>query len=84
MFYGMEMYLKRLLQINKTNIMREFNKYIKNDNRVEKFILPLGDGLNNMQKDIMFNIQGFYKIKPIVNCSLHKRKNKKISFIPIC
>ena len=25
----------------------------------------------------MFNIQGFYKIKPIVNCSLHKGKVKK-------
>ena len=24
----------------------------------------------------MFNIQGFYKIKPIVNCSLHKEKVK--------
>ena len=28
------------------DIMREFNKYIKDDNRVEKIILPLGDGLN--------------------------------------
>ena len=24
----------------------------------------------------MFNIQGFYKIKPIVNCNLHKEKVK--------
>ena len=28
------------------DIMRDFNTYIKNDNRVEKVILPLGDGLN--------------------------------------
>ena len=28
------------------DIMRDFNTYIKNDNRVEKAILPLGDGLN--------------------------------------
>ena len=28
------------------DIMRDFNTYIKNDNRVEKIILPLGDGLN--------------------------------------
>ena len=33
-----------------TNIMREFNKYIKNDNRVEKVILPLGDGLTICRK----------------------------------
>jgi len=25
----------------------------------------------------MFNIQGFYKIKSIVNCDLHKEKIKK-------
>ena len=28
------------------DIMRDFNTYVKNDNRVEKIILPLGDGLN--------------------------------------
>ena len=28
-----------------TNIIREFNLHVKNDKRVEKFILPLGDGL---------------------------------------
>ena len=28
------------------DIMRDFNTYIKNDNRGEKIILPLGDGLN--------------------------------------
>ena len=33
-----------------TNIMREFNKYIKDDNRVEKIILPLGDGLTICRK----------------------------------
>ena len=33
-----------------TNIMREFNKYIKNDNRIEKVILPLGDGLTICRK----------------------------------
>ena len=33
-----------------TNTMREFNMYIKNDNRVEKFILPLGDGLTICRK----------------------------------
>ena len=33
-----------------TNIMREFNKYIKHDNRVEKVILPLGDGLTICRK----------------------------------
>ncbi len=29
-----------------TDIMRDFNNYIKKDNRVEKIILPLGDGLS--------------------------------------
>jgi predicted O-methyltransferase YrrM len=29
-----------------TDILRNFNSYVKNDNRVEKIILPLGDGLN--------------------------------------
>ena len=33
-----------------TNVMREFNKYIKEDNRVEKVILPLGDGLTICKK----------------------------------
>jgi len=28
-----------------TNIIREFNKYIKDDNRVIKNIIPIGDGL---------------------------------------
>ena len=33
-----------------TNAMRDFNKYIKNDKRIEKFILPLGDGLTICRK----------------------------------
>ena len=33
-----------------TNVMREFNKYVKDDNRVEKVILPLGDGLTICRK----------------------------------
>jgi len=28
-----------------TNTIREFNSYVKDDKRVEKFIIPLGDGL---------------------------------------
>jgi len=28
-----------------TNTIREFNSYVKNDKRVEKFIVPLGDGM---------------------------------------
>ena len=34
----------------KTNIIREFNLHVKNDKRVEKFILPLGDGLTICKK----------------------------------
>ncbi len=33
-----------------TNIIREFNLHVKNDKRVEKFILPLGDGLTICKK----------------------------------
>ncbi len=33
-----------------TNVMRDFNKHIKNDKRIEKFILPLGDGLTICRK----------------------------------
>ena len=33
-----------------TNIIREFNSYIKNDNRIEKTILPIGDGVTICRK----------------------------------
>ena len=33
-----------------TNIIREFNTYVKNDNRVEQIILPIGDGLTVCRK----------------------------------
>ena len=36
---------KKNVTDEQTNVMREFNKYIKDDNRIEKVILPLGDGL---------------------------------------
>ena len=41
---------KKTTTNKQTNILREFNKYIKNDNRVDKFILPLGDGLTICRK----------------------------------
>ena len=41
---------KKDITDKQTNVMREFNKYIKNDSRVEKFILPLGDGLTICRK----------------------------------
>ena len=41
---------KKAITDKQTNIMREFNKYIKNDNRVEKVIIPLGDGLTICRK----------------------------------
>ena len=34
----------------KTNTIREFNSYVKSDKRVEKFIIPLGDGLTICRK----------------------------------
>ena len=33
-----------------TNIIREFNLHVKNDNRVEQIILPIGDGLTICRK----------------------------------
>ena len=33
-----------------TNIIREFNSHVKNDNRVEQMILPIGDGLTICRK----------------------------------
>ena len=33
-----------------TNIIREFNSFVKDDNRVEKFILPIGDGITICKK----------------------------------
>ena len=33
-----------------TNIIREFNSFIKDDSRVEKTILPIGDGLTICRK----------------------------------
>ena len=33
-----------------TNIIREFNIHVKNDNRVEQIILPIGDGLTICRK----------------------------------
>jgi len=41
---------KKNITDEQTNVMRKFNKYIKDDNRVEKFILPLGDGLTICRK----------------------------------
>ena len=41
---------KKNVTDEQTNIMREFNKYIKDDNRVEKVILPIGDGLTICRK----------------------------------
>ena len=33
-----------------TNVIREFNSFIKKDDRVEKTILPLGDGITICRK----------------------------------
>ena len=41
---------KKNVTDDQTNLMRQFNKYIKDDNRVEKTILPLGDGFTICRK----------------------------------
>ena len=43
------MYNKNAID-EQTIVMREFNKHIKHDSRVEKVILPLGDGLTICRK----------------------------------
>jgi predicted O-methyltransferase YrrM len=35
---------------NLTNIIRDFNKYVKNDKKTEQVIIPLGDGLTVCRK----------------------------------
>ena len=41
---------KKSITDKQTNTMRDFNKFIKNDRRIEKFILPIGDGLTVCRK----------------------------------
>ncbi len=41
---------KKSITDKQTNTMRDFNKFIKNDERIEKFILPIGDGLTVCRK----------------------------------
>jgi len=41
---------KKSVTDKQTQQMRDFNKYLKDDNRVEKIILPLGDGLTICRK----------------------------------
>ena len=36
---------KKSINDKQTNVIRNFNKFVKNDKRIEKFILPIGDGL---------------------------------------
>ncbi len=36
---------KKSINDKQTNVIRNFNKFLKNDKRIEKFILPIGDGL---------------------------------------
>ena len=33
-----------------TNVIREFNSFIKKDDRIEKTILPIGDGITICRK----------------------------------
>ena len=33
-----------------TNVIRDFNNFLKNDDRIEKTILPIGDGITICRK----------------------------------
>ena len=41
---------KKSISDKATNTMRDFNQFIKKDKRIEKFILPIGDGLTVCRK----------------------------------
>ena len=41
---------KKLINDKQTNIIRDFNKFMKKDRRVEKFIFHIGDGLTVCRK----------------------------------
>ena len=41
---------RKSINDKQTNIIRDFNEFIKNDRRIEKFILPVGDGLTVCRK----------------------------------
>ena len=41
---------KKSITDKQTNKMRNFNEFIKNDRRIEKFIIPIGDGLTVCRK----------------------------------
>ena len=41
---------KKSITDKQTNTMRDFNEFIKNDRRIEKFIIPIGDGLTICRK----------------------------------
>ena len=41
---------KKSITDKQTNTMRDFNQFIKKDRRIEKFILPIGDGLTVCRK----------------------------------
>jgi|TARA_Y100000590_G_scaffold300676_1_gene339027 predicted O-methyltransferase YrrM len=41
---------KKSITDKQTNTIRDFNEFIKNDTRIEKFILPIGDGLTVCRK----------------------------------
>ena len=41
---------KKTINNKQTKTMRDFNEFIKNDNRIENFILPIGDGLTVCRK----------------------------------
>ena len=46
----MERLLMKIITKKFTNIIREFNTHVKNDNRVEQIVLPIGDGLTVCRK----------------------------------
>ena len=50
MFYGKGMYLNLKKKDRLTKIIREFNSFVKRNDRVEKTILPLGDGVTICRK----------------------------------
>ena len=50
MSYGMAKLQTKKKNDKLTNIIRDFNSYVKNDKKTEQIILPLGDGFTVCRK----------------------------------
>ena len=60
--------------------IREFNKFVSEDKRVEQIIIPLGDGMTVCRVFIMFKVFGFYKFVKVKSLKKNKDFLQKFLF----